>query len=219
MSCCGPVGVAASGSPPFGPRKPGGPSRTRPRTDKDEALDTRPLPTRFRVPLTGAGQRNGGKRMVSAVSQGPQVAYDAAAGLGHTGVCGSEPEAFCLTLGSAHIALSARAEEPGTSRVRRDVLSINGWRHLRSGRSVRASGLGGKTTEGPLFMTEIIELNPDRRAVYKLRKDWRRRQNKKPPVLGEAERSLLDIVINSIPPEEQAELDRIRALADDPKYR
>ncbi len=68
-------------------------------------------------------------------------------------------------------------------------------------------------------MTEIIELNPDRRAVYKLRKDWRRRQNKKPPVLGEAERSLLDIVINSIPPEEQAELDRIRALADDPKYR
>ena len=113
-----PVGVAASGSPPFGPRKPGGPSRTRPRTDKDEALDTS-LPTRFRVPLTGAGQRNGGKRMVSAVSQGPQVAYDAAAGLGHTGVCGSEPEAFCLTLGAAHIALERSCggigDKPGES--------------------------------------------------------------------------------------------------------
>ena len=68
-------------------------------------------------------------------------------------------------------------------------------------------------------MTEIIELNPDRRAVYKLRKDRKRRQNKKPPVLGEAERQLLEAVINSIPPEEHAELDRILALANDPKYR
>lgn len=68
-------------------------------------------------------------------------------------------------------------------------------------------------------MADLIELSQDRRTVYKLRKDWKRRQNKKPPVLGEAERHLLDVVINSLPPEESAELDRLVALANDPDYR
>ena len=85
---------------------------------KVEALATSPS-TRFRVPLTGAGQRNGGKQRVSAEGQDPQGAHEAAAGLGHAGVCGSEPEAFCLTLGAAHVALEhscrGTGDKPGAS--------------------------------------------------------------------------------------------------------
>lgn len=66
-------------------------------------------------------------------------------------------------------------------------------------------------------MAEIIELTQDRRVVHDIRR--RRRQKKKLPVLGDAERCLLATVIDGLSPEENAELDRIHALADDPKYR
>ncbi len=151
VSCCGPVGVAASGSPPFGPRKPRSPSRTRPRTDQGRGarhVTYRPL---FRVPPTGAGQRNGGKRMVSAVSQGPQVAYDAAAGLGHTGVCGSEPEAFCFDLGlcarRAQRSCRGIGDKPGAS-----LRFIDRWLAPFAFRAWRASiWLGWQNNGGTAF--------------------------------------------------------------------
>ncbi|MHB8410220.1 MAG: hypothetical protein ACYDHY_19475 [Acidiferrobacterales bacterium] len=68
-------------------------------------------------------------------------------------------------------------------------------------------------------MAEIIELDGDRRLVHRIRRHDRHGKNLDKVILSPEEEKLLHAFFKEVPDEEMAELDRIRGLVDDPKYR